>query len=335
MIKRFAFHTVWVVIVLLLIAYSINYKSGNEAMVAQVESQVTAISYQKPVLVKNIYVSPGQVVDSGDLLLEVDRPDLELNLEKSTTEKSQLETRILEVNSNFQNSLMLLETKYEIRNSDLVHEADELKFELNASANRKTKMDSASLFSFNSSNEIALNRLDLVRKQLVSLEKEYELERSQVKNSFNNTSFQLTSHLAIVEKEIQEIILEKEQLQRRAEKPCTIGNLFVQLNEIVPPYTTLLSVYDINPTLIKAFIQERGVKEIKIGSKVMVESINRDYRIEGQIIEIGSRITAYPEKINPLMSQKSYGQEIFINIPDSNDFLNGEKVYVYIVEDEI
>ena len=127
---------------------------------------------------------------------------------------------------------------------------------------------------------------------------------------------------------------ENSQLLRRAEKKGTIGNMFVQRNELVPPYKTLLTVYDLNPTLIKAFVQEQGVKNLRIGARVMVESINRKYEIEGQIMEIGSRVTAYPDKINPLTNQKSYGQEIFINIPDENDFLNGEKVYVYIIEDE-
>ena len=136
------------------------------------------------------------------------------------------------------------------------------------------------------------------------------------------------------EQEIVELENENGQLLRRAEKKGTIGNMFVQRNELVPPYKTLFTVYDLNPTLIKAFVQEQGVQNLRIGARVMVESINRKYEIEGQIIEIGSRVTAYPDKINPLTNQKSYGQEIFVNIPNDNDFLNGEKVFVYIVEDE-
>ncbi len=77
-------------------------------MVAQVESQVTAISFQKPILVRQIYVSPGQVVDSGDLLLEVERPDLALDLEKLTSERAQIEKQITEANSYYSNSINIL-----------------------------------------------------------------------------------------------------------------------------------------------------------------------------------------------------------------------------------
>ena len=63
---------------------------------------------------------------------------------------------------------------------------------------------------------------------------------------------------------------------------------------------------------------------------VEVESTNRMYKISGEIIEIGSRITSFPEKLNVINGVKSYGQEIFVKISENNKFLNGEKVYVYI-----
>ena len=52
MISRILYYIVWFVIVAVLAFYTLNYKGGNEAMVAQVESEIMAVSYQKPVLVK-------------------------------------------------------------------------------------------------------------------------------------------------------------------------------------------------------------------------------------------------------------------------------------------
>jgi len=153
-------------------------------------------------------------------------------------------------------------------------------------------------------------------------------------NTFQYDTSRYHAELVIIDKEIEELKNESVNLVQRAKKQSTIGNLFVELNELVPPYKTLLSVYDLNPNLIKAFIHEQRVKDIRIGSKVRVESVHKKYSIKGEIVEIGSRITSYPDKINPMLKQKSYGQEIFINIPDENNFLNGEKVYVYVVDDE-
>ncbi len=334
MIKRFVFHIVWVLVVIILIVYSMNFKGGNDAMVAQVESQVTAISFQKPILVRQIYVSPGQVVDSGDLLLEVERPNLALNLEKKISEKLHIENRISQASDRYTNSLKILQADITRKTNVLTSEKNKLEYELSVENEQKLLLDSASRLSFHSSNTIKLNRLKLIADQLKGLDSEFNLEKTRLFSTYKNDLYYFRLDLAVLNREIQELEMEQQNLIIRAEKPSTIGNLFVQLNELVPPYQTLLSIYDLNPTLIKAFVHERGVKELRIGSKVIVESTHREYRVEGQIIEIGSRVTAFPDKINPLINQKSYGQEIFINIPDKNSFLNGEKVYVYIIEDE-
>jgi multidrug resistance efflux pump len=172
----------------------------------------------------------------------------------------------------------------------------------------------------------------VINELLDSYSYQLEIQKEQLLKSLKYTTSQLQSSLIIIEKEITELENESKKLIQKAYKPGTIGNLFVQLNELVPPYTTLLSVYDLNPNLIKAFISEQGVKDLHVGLKVKVESVHKKYSIEGQIVDIGFRITSYPDKINPHIQQKTYGQEIFIKIPEENQFLNGEKVYVYVID---
>ena len=321
-------------VITVLIFYAFNYKGGDDAMIAQVENEVMAISYQKPVLVNKIYVSAGQVVDSGDLLIEVERPDLTLDFERKTKEKKQTVNNIRESYEIYENALEILKTRYKGSKKLMLNEKAELQHQMRLVENSRKRMNSVSKLSYNSTDSIRLKQIQLIDEQLSNLDYKFSIEKQQLSSTLQNDTVRFKSELNIINKEIEELNVEKAQLQKRAEKRSTIGNIFVQLNELIPPFKTLLSVYDINPTLIKAFVNERGVENLQIGAKVIVESINKEYKIKGQIIEIGSRITAYPEKINPLMNQTSYGQEIFINIPNQNDFLNGEKVYVYIVEDE-
>jgi len=334
MIKANVFYVAVLGVFMILVLSSLHYKSGDEAMVAQVESQVMAISFQKPVLIRNICVSPGQVVDSGDVLLVVERPDLALDLDKKISEKDQLLKRIEEAQSLYHNAVKILESDYARKVSVLHSDKEELEYELRNSRQREKKMGGVSSLAYNSNDTLKINRIQLINNQLTSYAYELEIEKVQTLETFQYNCSRYKAQKVIIDKEIEDLKNESEKLVQRAEKAGTIGNLFVQLNELVPPYTTLLTVYDLNPNLIKAFIHEQGVKNLYIGSKVKVESVNKVYSIDGQIIEIGSRITAYPDKINPLYQQKSYGQEIFINIPPENNFLNGEKVYVYVVHDE-
>nr|NQU90170.1 HlyD family efflux transporter periplasmic adaptor subunit [Bacteroidota bacterium] len=334
MIRSYLFYFVAAGVLVFLVFASLHYKGGGDAMVAQVESQMMAISYQKPVLIRKIYVSPGQVVDSGDLLIEVERPDLALDLDKKLSEKNQFERRIDEARTHYHNSLKILQADYERKVSKLMTDKDELEYNLHMSHEREKKMDGLSSLSFTSNDTLTLKRIQLISSQLESYTNALEIEKLQLLKTLQYDTSHYHSELVIIDKEIDELENESMKLIQRAEKSGTIGNLFVQLNELVPPYKTLLSVYDLNPNLIKAFIHERLVKDLHIGSKVKVESVHKKYFIEGEIVEIGSRITSYPDKINPLVKQKSYGQEIFINIPDENNFLNGEKVYVYVVDNE-
>jgi HlyD family secretion protein len=130
--------------------------------------------------------------------------------------------------------------------------------------------------------------------------------------------------------EITSLLKEKEMLVQTAPIDGTIGNVSVQLMELVPPYQTIISVYDENPSIIRAYMNEQAVIPVQVGDKVSVESSNRSYAIEGEIIEIGSRIVSYPKQMISGEQVEMWGKELFVKIPDENNFLNGEKVYVLI-----
>ena len=68
--------------------------------------------------------------------------------------------------------------------------------------------------------------------------------------------------------------------------------------------------------------------DINVGDVVTVVAVDRRYNVEGKIIDIGSRIVGYPSRLLPRPDIDLWGQEIFIRIPDGNEFLNGEKVIV-------
>lgn len=334
MIRKVLFYIMVVSVFGVLVIASLHYKGGGDAMVAMVESQNRAISYRKPVLIKKIYVSPGQVVDSGDILIEVERPDLLLDLDKLLKDKNRLLEQIDEALSTKTSQLQVLLADYNREVNDLIADKEELLFNKNLAANRKKKIEGLSSLPFEANDTLLVNQLSLIDMQLQNYAEKYTLEKSQIISECQYDTAQYHAELNIVNKEIDELNAESGKLIQRAEKPSTIGNLFVERNELVPPFNKILSVYDLNPNTIKAFIHERRVKDLQIGSKVRVESVHKKYAIDGEIVEIGSRITAYPDKINPLSNQNSYGQEIFINIPDDNNFLNGEKVYVYVVDEE-
>lgn len=329
--KTYLFNITLAGVSAILILASFHYKGGGDAMVAQVESQITAISFKKAVLIKKIYVSPGQVVQKGDTLIKVERPDLALDLDKKMSERNEIKRRIEEAQLNYKHSLIILETDHNRKISQLMANKEELKYDLQLSREREKRINGISPLNVSVNDTLKINDLKLTNELLNSYDYQLKIQKQQLFKNLKYNVSNLNSNLKIIDKEIKELEDENNQLVQVAQKSGTIGNLFVQLNELVQPYTTLLSLYDLNPNLIKAFINEQGAENIHIGSAVRVESVHKKYSIVGQIVEIGYRITSYPDKINPTIKQKSYGQEIFINIPKDNKFLNGEKVYVHVI----
>ena len=110
----------WIFTGILLLLASLFYKQQSDAIVAQVEPQRIAISFQKAVKIKSIHVIPGQDVKAGDLLVEVVRPDLMYDIDKATNDLNtfQQERDMLITNMDYQAKLTLHEKHYEMEKID-------------------------------------------------------------------------------------------------------------------------------------------------------------------------------------------------------------------------
>ena len=320
----------WLAIALVLSGISFHYKSAADAIVAQVDPQRIAISYQKTVLLKSIRTIPGQDVKKGDTLIVVERPDLVLDIEQSENKLRGLLIDHQRTLEEYNNRILSNEIDKQSKLFNFQQEINLLKNQI--SSNKKilqqlstlNESGNAAFDSTLSSNEVKLNRLT---EELNNTEKSYRVKIQKIEQEKNTEISLIDNNIGIHQKELALLNDERNELVKVSPVNGTIGNVFAQIDELVKPFTTIITIYEANPTVIKAYINERNREEVKVGSKVLVESSNREYSIEGQIFEVGSRITDFPQR---LLENKIelFGQEIFISIPENNKFLNGEKVYV-------
>ena len=334
MIRSKIFVIIWLLILATLAFLGFHYKDKNKAMVAQVENQVTVISYQKPIRIKAIYVVPGQEVKRGDKLFIAESTNLEADIYQKNSELNSLNIQEVGLNNNYrlEQDILRSETSFEIMR--MKNEISELMLEKRIYDQNSRKLKAVFDGTINTQiDSIKLARILFLKKEIINQSKQMEVRIIQITSKFKQDTSLIKGKIKILKNDLSKLELESSDLIQYADQTGNIGNLNVQLNELVPPYQSILSIYSLNPTVIKAFVNERGVKGINVGTKVKVESTNRMYRISGEIIEIGSRITSFPEKLNVINGIKSYGQEIFVKISENNKFLNGEKVYVYISDD--
>jgi len=331
MVLKNLFYVFVFIVSVALVIFSLYSQDISYAMIAEVDSQKTAISFPKPVRIKALHIQPGQHVKAGDVLIEVERPDLLLDIEKIRNEQNILEASIQKLHMDYTTSEHVSSLKHRQQIANIDGKIMEL----------ESRYASESLFYSEVSEwagvDSVVTEQTLVDIQRTNLSEERKLEvrrfvaekaREKVLYNNDNESFQLKKQL--LEAKMKSFMDEQKALVQYAAFDGTIGAVSVQLMELVPPYQTIISVYDANPNMIKAYLNEQAKIIPQVGDKVEVESFNRTYKIEGEIIEIGSRIVSYPKQMIPLGQLEMWGKEVFVRIPEQNRFLNGEKVYVII-----
>lgn len=333
MIRKNLLIIFWIAIIALLILFSLVLTDSNKAIVAQVEPMKKAISYHKAVKVLEIYVIPGQTVAPGDLLVKVERPDLILDLDRKNNDLERLKIKRNITQRKYDEKLKTLSLSRNQNLQKLQAEIDQLT--VIVENNQKLTSQFGSLTGKTDTVQ-ALGR-SYYEIELEALNKEVEFVNTRYKREKASSSefyfAEMKSH-DIQEKELSDEIRalqeEDNQLIRKAEIHGTIGSVSAQTGELLSPYTNILSIYELNPTVIKAIMNEGYKYEAEVGQKVKVESTNRRYQIEGKIFEIGSRIIEYPNRLKSNQAIPMYGQELFIRIPEENNFLNGERVFVTV-----
>lgn len=333
MIKKAIFIIFWVLVVIVLLLFSLVFKDTNTAIVAQVEPLKKAISYHKAVRIKEIYVIPGQMVNPGDVLVKVERPDLLLDVEKKNSEIDRLKLEHDLSDSKYVHKTTQLKSTTDVQIRKIDAEISQLKLVIEN--NQKLSEQFGNLTGISDTLNRPNGSYSDIEIDILEREKKYLLNQQKlelnVENSIHDEETKsFAMRLVLLEKELQALITEEMELVKTAKIQGTIGSVNVQTGELLSPYTTILSIYESKPTIIKAFMNEGFKYSMEVGNNVTVESTNRKYSIEGKVFEIGARIVEYPNRLKSNQNLPMWGQELFIRIPDDNNFLNGERVVVII-----
>ncbi len=325
------FSIFWVLTAIVLLIASLIYKKQSDAIIAEVEPQKLAISFQKAVKIKTIHVLPGEDVKKGDLLVEVIRPDLIYDIDKATNDlNTYLQQKdMLITNMNYQVQMTRLEKISEIEKID--EELFQLRTRYEQNQGIKNALEGIEIYEDTLRDDsrnmllLQINYLEKKREQAADL---FDQKLMQLEEKKTNETQILDLKIEQQRKELSLLENEANFLKNYSPVDGTIGDVMAQIGELIPPYNTIMSLYEINPTIIKAYMNEKNRYNLSVGDEVIVESSNRDYSIAGMVTEVGSRIVTYPNRLLEVQDRKIWGQEIFIRIPENNDFLNGEKVYV-------
>lgn len=327
---KFLLFTFWGIVAIFLAWASITSESSS-AILAEVESQRYAISFPKAVRVKEFYVVPGQKIEKGDPLIRVERPDLLLDMDNKLQKLTLLRSNLEKKRMQKENQLNLNDIQIALKENELENQIRKVSIAIEDYQELSGELSKLNYMNTDHrSDSILEKRLELLKKERRSLKQEHYIRAQEIKSIFSLEESSIQAEIELLQKEADLLRQEEDELIQYARVDGTIGNIYVETEELAPPYTNLVSVYEDNPTVIRAFTNERDVINIESGTEVYVESTNRQYRISGKVIEVGSRIIEYPERLRTFDQKPTWGREMFIKIPEESRFLNGEKVFVIL-----
>ncbi len=304
-----------------------NFKTEGAFFYGFAENKETELNLDVDCLIAKVHVSPGEEVKEGQLLLEASQAkyDIKLNDLEYDLKEQQINTEIEK--AKLTNNIAQLEIRKQAEINELDTEIRSLQSKIELNEKLFDQISSISVpdkGTINKSARIELNEL-LARK--IEVEAPYNRQIQILNAQLKKVGQPQILQRQRLNKEKELIGIEKEKLQIFAPSDGLIGNIHCIDGEHVSSFNTLISFYERNPTLVKGFVHEKLILEVKTDAKLTVSSSQHpNHEVNGKIIGLGTRIVEIPERLRKIPEQKTYGREVLIKIPADNPFLQKEKV---------
>ena len=320
----------WVLCVIIAIILGVIYQGKLATFQGIAEATETTISLPSPTEVVKIHVMPGQSIQPGDTIVELNRPDLTLRIAELTRELDASEGR-----SNL--SAADIDQKVAAVKADLATKTLTLKSEINRleTEYKKNKEIASKLKSLQGSNANSDGN-DAMTMQIKNLKNELAVANAnaneQIKLLRSSNRLQKDagkSEAANLKKELEELQKQQGELVQIAKENWVVGSVNVHDGEKVSSFAPIITLTHKSPTLVRGYIHERMYQRMDIGETVKVKTLSGTGKpVKGKVVGLSSRIVEFPVRMWKMPEMPIHGREVIITIPAENPFLLGEMVTI-------
>lgn len=306
------------------------FRGSSSSNVGITHAREYKVSSEKPGLIREIYVTPGQEVQAGELLVEMENSGLEIQIDKLKNEIAALKKEKNERATLVESKIAYLKAEGGIKEKGLESEIAQINSEL--ALNRrlteeftgrppKSELKSPS----QDPQDIKIGSLQEMKKLNTQA---LQIKIQDLKNDHASEMLILTNDIDLKERELHLMQVEKERMNKYATSDGIVEGVFVRKGEDVQAYVPLISLNPKSPNSVVAYMMGPRSRELSVGQKVMVSGLNnKKLKVEGEVIGSGA-INELPEILQKSTAVKAFGREVFIKIPAENFFATGEKVLI-------
>ena len=290
------------------------------------ETKETEINLDHPVEVNRLFVTPGQRVAEGTLLAEVTHSNFGLKLNDISHQIDELKAEEQIWTTNNRSEIQRLQAQKMSRENDINARIRQLEVERDVNQALMKDLKTIDVSSEKTIDPIT-NRINSLKEELRLSVRPLEVEISRLTEELEKGNNPKKVQLDKLRKDQQFYNKEKAKLSIVAPTDGLIGNIYCKEKENISSFTTLISFYEKNPTMINGYVHENLILEVEVGDTLEAISHQHvEHRCKGIVTGLGSRIVEIPERLRKNPTFKTYGREVLIEIPTSNHFLQKEKV---------
>lgn len=319
-----------VFIALLLLGWSNMVAKSNFYGIA--ESREIIVNSENPVEIEKVHVIDGQSVDRGQLLVQLQNPELTLKINQishqleqyraqNDVDKTELESALTQLEA--EKNALMNETDYRIR--ELKNEYD---IDISLTSGLKSISGKDINTIINASHPI-LQKIERMRLELASAVKLLDVRIELQKRAIESADKPLNIQINQLEKELTMLKAENSKLAIYAPISGMIGSVNYKAGEKVTPFAAVMTLHSKTPSIVKGYLREDEYSRVKVNDRLTIlSSADSRSRVDGTVVGVGSRIVEYPVRLRKHQSLQAWGREITIKIPESNDLILGEKVFI-------
>jgi len=333
--KKKILPAVWMLSVLVLGVLASVLSGESTHFFGIADDQEQTISFESPVEIVRTLVVEGEEVKQGDLLMEVQRENLNSNLAIVEDGLQELKSRHTEETATLKSRLISLTAKKEAQRAGLDSQIKSLqsRYELNKSFLAQLDASGSGKALRRSRNNPLLDEISSLRIQRRHLMESLQAEIDNIQSQLNTSERPINAQIAGMEDKKADLLRQVSNLQIRANFNGRVGSLLFKAGETVSPYRPILTVHSASPSYVKAYINENVVNKVKLGQEVWVQSSTSTADIviiKGKVESLGSRIVEYPERLKKNKFVSAWGREVIVHLEQEHTLLLGEKVIVQL-----
>lgn len=272
-------------------------------------------------VVDSVFVSPGQFVAEGTILARVINMETDFREQQLKAKENQIDAKARWTEQEITSKISALQAEMETKLAPL-------------KAKKAIIEKDATFFQqlFPGQSPSIHPEVAVIDKEIEEISRSYKNQMKET-SRFLNLSGEYASSLQLLEEEKRQISKTRQALLIRAPFDGIISNLTLYKGKNIAAFDNLATITASAPTIVTGYISERYQVAIQTGNQVDIESAYQSKGIlRGKIVNKGNRIVEIPEKFNRVPGTKQYGMEVFIEMPEKNNFLQKEVLKISVVE---